>query len=108
MPAPNMSTGPSRSPSPLTRTEDKYEIDAAFRSVVDLLEMMIHKLELTPGEVREAAVYACMRVEMRRVRSYLVPLDPEIARQVLPNDDGNMCRLCGHPKNSGSCQRQHP
>ncbi len=53
---------PYRSSSPLTRTEDKYNNDTAFRHVVDVLQMAIGELQLTPGEVREAAVYACMRL----------------------------------------------
>lgn len=62
----SMSTDPyRRRPStPLMRTEDKYNSDPAFRHVVDSLQRVIEHLELTPGEVREAAVYACMRVEM--------------------------------------------
>ena len=79
---------PYRRPStPLARTEEKYENDATFHAVVDSLQALIERLDLTPGEVREAAVYACMRVEMRRASNYLVPLDPEIARLVVPEKD---------------------
>ncbi len=70
-------------PPALTRTEDKYNNDPTFRTVVDTLQMVIEQLQLTPGEVREAAVYACMRVEMRRAGNYLVPLEPEFAKEAL-------------------------
>jgi hypothetical protein len=84
-----MSASPYRSPSPLARTDEKYARDDAFRVVVDVLSGAIDRLDLTPGEVREAAVYACMRVEMRRASNYLVPLDPQIAAAVMPsNPDG--------------------
>ena len=78
-------TDPYRKASPpaLTRTEDKYNNDTTFHHVVDVLQMVIEQLQLTPGEVREAAVYACMRVEMRRAGNYLVPLEPEFAKEAL-------------------------
>ncbi len=74
---------PYRTPLPLMRTEDKYNNDTTFHHVVDVLQMVIDQLQLTPGEVREAAVYACMRVEMRRAGNYLVPLEPGFAAETL-------------------------
>jgi hypothetical protein len=77
--------GPYRSSAldPLGRTHEKYLNDPIFHHIVTALEASIHRLDLTPGEVREAAVYACMRVEMRRACNYLVPLDYELAAHFL-------------------------
>ncbi|AKU93350.1 hypothetical protein AKJ09_00082 [Labilithrix luteola] len=49
--------------------------DSTFHAVVDTLEKLIHDLQLTPSEVREAAMYACVRVESRRTVPMPVPFD---------------------------------
>lgn len=51
--------------------------DVAFRAVVDGLIATILHLELTPAEVREAAVYACIRVEEMRIPRYVISADRE-------------------------------
>jgi hypothetical protein len=48
--------------------DDRHHRDPLFASVVKNLENLIENLQLTPSEVREAAIYACMRVEMRTTR----------------------------------------
>ena len=50
---------------PIERVRDRYDHDAEFRIVVDTLMGIILKLEMTPSEVREAAMFACIRVEER-------------------------------------------
>lgn len=50
----------------LRSADRRYENDASFNHLVKALENLIEKLEMTPSEVREAAVFACFRVEMRR------------------------------------------
>jgi hypothetical protein len=60
--------------TPYLRAEDKYRTDNHYRAVVDMLTSMIAKLEMTPTEVREAAIYACIRFEhlnMNSVRRYI-------------------------------------
>jgi hypothetical protein len=52
--------------TPYDSSEYRYLNDPAFRHVVDCLQAMILNLELTPSEIREAAMYACCRIEMRR------------------------------------------
>lgn len=46
--------------------DEKYMNDSPYRAVVDLLEMFVLKYHFTPSEVREMAVLACTRAEMRR------------------------------------------
>ena len=42
----------------------RYENDCAFARVVDALQGVLDQGLLTPSELREAAVYACIRREM--------------------------------------------
>lgn len=44
--------------------DDRFNNDPVFHQVVMNLQMLIQKLQLTPSEVREAAVFACMRQEL--------------------------------------------
>lgn len=63
------------SPFPRDRLEARMERDPLLRSVVDALTMLILKLEMTPTEVRETAIYACVQAEMRRMPSrFAVPV----------------------------------
>lgn len=57
---------------PLDKVAERYFNDPAFYNVVNLLEQMIIDLELSPHEVREAAMYACMRVEIRYPKAMLI------------------------------------
>ena len=47
--------------------EEKYLNDPYYRNLVSLIENCLNNYEFTPSEVREAAVFACTRFEMRRV-----------------------------------------
>lgn len=49
--------------------EERYYRDPVFHALVDALSREIESLHLTPSEVREAAIYACQRVEERRARA---------------------------------------
>lgn len=51
---------------PLDRNEERYKHDNEFRAVVDMLQGVILRLQLTPGECRDAAMFAAFLVEMRR------------------------------------------
>ena len=44
---------------------DRYEQDPQYRALVDTIEGLLHKCQFSPAEVREAAVMACIRYEMR-------------------------------------------
>ena len=56
--------------------EGKYQDDPNYRRMVDYMEALIHQAQYTPSEIREAAVYACIRYEMSRVREIRVPSFP--------------------------------
>lgn len=45
---------------------DRYLFDPMYRNLVDTLEKLIHEAQLTPSEVREAAMQACINYEMRK------------------------------------------
>jgi hypothetical protein len=50
----------------LTEAEHLYREDARFHQIVDFMQNMIERLELTPYEMRQAAMFACYLIEMRR------------------------------------------
>jgi len=49
----------------LDRLRDRYQNDAAFHTMVDVLQGAILNMQLTPSEVREAAMLACCMIEER-------------------------------------------
>lgn len=68
----------------LDTLEDRYQNDPAFRHVVDSLQAIILGLELSPGEVREAAMFAAFRVELYHPRPLYIRLreDAEVMGQL--------------------------
>lgn len=58
----------------------RYENDPSFRAMVDTLQGVIISLELSPSEIRAAAVYAAYRVEVRRAPPHMFRLDGEPIR----------------------------
>lgn len=56
--------------------EDAYQNDVTFKHVVDMLEMLIHRAEITPAEARAAAVLACIHYEMRTIRPLTLRVGP--------------------------------
>jgi hypothetical protein len=46
--------------------EEKYLHDPMFHTLVDKLEALIHEAQFTPSEMREAAIFACIRYELHR------------------------------------------
>lgn len=61
---------------------DRYRNDSTYRQVVDSMEHMIHAAQLTPSELREAAVMASINYENKRVRQYHIGLTPELHEQL--------------------------
>ena len=69
--------------TPHLRAELRYRDDPTYHAIVDMLTATIAKLEMTPVEVREAAIYACIRFEhlnMSQVQRYLAygPVPPSV------------------------------
>lgn len=54
--------------SDLKRLDEQFLKDPMFATLVRTLEHLIYSMELTPFEVRQAAMYAAMRVEQTRVK----------------------------------------
>jgi len=48
--------------------EERYARDPEFNRLVDTLEMQIHQAQFTGTELREAAVLAAIKYEMKTVR----------------------------------------
>ena len=57
---------------------DRYLTDAAFHYVVDSMRALISGAQLTPSEVREAAMLACIIEEERRPARPIVLTDDEV------------------------------
>lgn len=43
--------------------QDKYENDPNYKYFVDAIESLLHRCQLTPREIREGAVLACIHAE---------------------------------------------
>lgn len=71
--------------------DERYKLDPYFHMLVDLLEKHIESAQLTPSEIREAAILATIHYEMRTMRQFLIPRDCPDA--LLP--DGEICPRCG-------------
>ncbi|WP_205191552.1 hypothetical protein [Burkholderia sp. LMG 13014] len=56
----------------------RYRRDPQYRSLVTMLEAMIHQCKFTPSEIREAAVLASINYESMRVHQFHIPLTPEL------------------------------
>lgn len=56
----------------------RYSRDAQYHAMVDAIYHSIVSMKLTPTEVREAAMLACIKFEESRPRSFLY-LDEESA-----------------------------
>jgi hypothetical protein len=56
--------------------KERYQNDAIFKRVVDVLETLISKHQMTPTEIREAAILACVHSELRIKRPTEFP--PEV------------------------------
>ena len=57
--------------------QERYHSDPIFRAIVDQLTALIRTAEITPSEVREAAVLACINYEMTRVDLHHLPIEVE-------------------------------
>jgi hypothetical protein len=54
---------------------ERYEHDPIFHAIVAHMAQAIENLQLTPTEMREAAMLACILFEERRVPRYHWPQD---------------------------------
>lgn len=63
---------------PVNDVERRYTEDATFRHVVDALHAMVARADLTPSEIRQAAMLACIHYEMRNPAPLMVKADGDI------------------------------
>ena len=63
---------------PHQTARDRYRGDITYRRVVDMMTHMLNTAQVTPSEMREAAVLASINYEMLCVRQYHIPLTPEL------------------------------
>ena len=58
----------------LTDANDRYHRDSAFKSLVDYMMGMAMRLDFSPGELREAAVFAEITIQrMRLPQQHIFP-----------------------------------
>lgn len=54
------------------KAREAYENDPQYHQLVDLLINLIERLDFTPSEVRETAIFACMLHEMRNPQPMII------------------------------------
>lgn len=62
----NDSTNPKRPPTERLTPAFRYQRDATFAALVDMMESSLHTADFTPTELREAVMLAAIRYESRR------------------------------------------
>jgi len=76
----------------LDKAEEAYWSDPVFRQLVETLKGLIHQLQLTPSEIRCAAMFACILNERTNPATFVFldretierlrrDLDPEVYKQ---------------------------
>lgn len=71
--------------------EDRYRRDPLFSRLVDMMTMHIEDLQLTPTEMREAAMLACLRFEQMHPRP-MVFEHPSLSRSAMAMMERDMIR----------------
>ena len=61
---------------------ERYHHDITYRKVVQMMENLMHEAQLTPSEIREAAVLASIHYEETTVRSCHIVLTPDLHRRL--------------------------
>ena len=62
----------------MTSARERYQNDAAYRSLVQMLEAFIQRCEFTPSELREACILASINYEMYTIRSLHIPMTKDL------------------------------
>ena len=59
----------------------KYVNDPKYASLVNMMVYLIEEAEMTPSEVREAAILACIIYEEHHIRpSMIVPMNEDVVK----------------------------
>jgi hypothetical protein len=67
---------------PMQTAHDRYRNDITYRRVVDTMTHMLNMAEITPSEMREAAVLASINHESMNIRRYHIDLTPDLHRRL--------------------------
>jgi len=62
---------------------EKYDNDPEYHNIVNLIESFIERAKFTPSELREAAIYACIRYEIRHHQAIVFDFETERAFKAL-------------------------
>lgn len=68
----------------IEKARERYQNDPLFRQLVDAMMQGTRELKFSPGELREAAVYAEFLHQMRNAHSNLLLADDRHARNIFP------------------------
>jgi hypothetical protein len=63
---------------PQQSARDRYRNDPTYRQVVNMMEHLLHTTQVTPSEMREAAILASINYEMMTIRRYHIPMTQEM------------------------------
>lgn len=80
--------------------QERYELDAEFRSLVDNLTHFIIECRFSPSELREAVVLAAIRYETIHARPVYIRTGDTINR--IDSYHGKQC-ACNTPTRFGRC-----
>jgi hypothetical protein len=70
-----MSFNGSGEPSDYYRDSDeRYDRDPAFHHAVDMVQALAHQHGFTPGELKQIAFYAALKIEERRIHNHVIYL----------------------------------
>lgn len=58
---------------------EKYENDPKYAALVNMMVLIVEKAEMTPSEIREAAILASIIYEERHIRpSMIFPMNEDV------------------------------
>ena len=57
---------------------ERYFTDSIYKNIVDTMTHMLNTAQLTPSEMREAAILASINYENLRIRSFHITMTPEL------------------------------
>ena len=72
----------------LTPTE-AYQYDPTFRRVVDLMCAYLSEYEITPAELRQAAILAATMHEARRIKPLIITIPPAVFGALVTEEELN-------------------